>query len=170
MNTSGKIVPDSYRSHSGKINPVLNGIFLRPAMKEDARFIRRLIISERLNPLGINWRRFVVAVDVEGRQVGCVQLKPHQDGSLELASLAVIPSWRNRRVGLQLIKAALKKHPGRLYLTCRADLEEFYTRFGFKPVPESAQLPPYFQRIRNLSHLLRNLRLTHGTILIMRRN
>ena len=42
-----------------------------------------------LNPFSLGWPRFLVAED-GGRVVGVAQIKPHGDGSRELASLAVV--------------------------------------------------------------------------------
>ncbi len=58
--------------------------FLRSAVETDAPKIRDLIHRVDINRLGLNWRRFVVVETRDGKFIGCAQLKPHGDGSLEL--------------------------------------------------------------------------------------
>ena len=58
-------------------------------------------------------------------------MKPHGDGSRELASLAVLPEWQGRGVGRALVHALLDGEPGPIYLTCAAGLEGYYEQFGF---------------------------------------
>lgn len=130
---------------------------LRRAEPADARQIRRLIHAERLNPLGLDWRRFWLAVDEEGRIIGCGQVKPHRDGSRELASIAVVREWRGRGVAGAIIRQLLAEHPPPLYLTCRAELTGFYARFGFAVAAHPAGLPPYFRRLAQLSRWLSRL-------------
>jgi len=65
---------------------------LRKATKEDSTFIRTLIWRVGINPMGLDWQHFVVAVHEHGVRIGCAQLKVHKDGSRELASVAVVPS------------------------------------------------------------------------------
>ncbi len=132
---------------------------LRRAERGDARAIRRLIYSERLNPLGLDWRRFWLAVDGNGDMIGCGQVKTHRDGSRELASIAVRAEWRRRGVASALIRQLLAEHPPPLYLTCRAELVGFYARFGFAIAENPSQLPAYFRRIAQISRRLR--RMTH---------
>ncbi|HEX9090031.1 MAG TPA: GNAT family N-acetyltransferase, partial [Anaerolineales bacterium] len=71
---------------------------LRPAMADDAPAIRQIISAVHINPLSLDWQRFVIATDGQGRLVGCGQVKTHRDGSLELASVAVQPEWRGRGI------------------------------------------------------------------------
>ena len=122
---------------------------LRKAERADRAAIWRLIFSERLNPLGINWRRFVLAVDEAGAIVGCAQVKPHGDGTRELASLVVVPSWRGRGVSRRLIETLQADAGPPLYLTCRSGLTEFYARFGFRPL-EDQELTTYYRRLKRL--------------------
>jgi N-acetylglutamate synthase-like GNAT family acetyltransferase len=77
--------------------------WIRPAEKEDAGAIRSLIRSVKINPLGITWSRFLVAVDDENRLIGCGQIKTHRDCSSELASIAVAPAWRGQGIVRALI-------------------------------------------------------------------
>jgi len=71
---------------------------LRPAQVKDAASIRRLIWQVHINPTGLDWHHFWVAVDAQDSLLGCGQLKPHGDGSLELASIAVQPQQRGKGI------------------------------------------------------------------------
>lgn len=131
---------------------------LRPALASDFPAIRKLIYSENLNPIGLNWSRFLLAVDRQERILGCGQIKPHSDGSLELASIAVVPECRRAGIGSAIVHALQAQAAAPLYLTCAADLEAYYSRFGFFVASPKDQ-PPYFRRIGCLVSMLSHLRL-----------
>lgn len=126
----------------------------RPAAAQDARSIRALILQVRINPVGLDWRRFLVAVDEANTVIGCGQIKPHRDGTQELASIAVLPGHQRRGIGREIIRRLLLNQSGPLYLTCRAPLEPFYRQFGFRSVSPEA-LPPYFRQIKRVHRFLR---------------
>ncbi|HSO28016.1 MAG TPA: GNAT family N-acetyltransferase [Anaerolineales bacterium] len=140
---------------------------LRPAQKSDADAIQRLIKSAGINPTGLDWRRFWLAVNAQDEMLGCVQLKPHRDGSMELASLAVTPARRGAGIGRALIEHMLARRPDTLYLTCRAGLGSYYAQFGFQPVAEE-EMPPYFRRVYRLFKLLKLLPGIEDDLLVMR--
>ncbi len=129
---------------------------LRPAQAADFPAVRALIHAAQINPMGLDWRRFTLAVDDQGRMIGCGQIKPHSDGTRELASIAVIPAWRERGVASAIIQYLLTIAPPPLYLTCRASLGLFYARFGFRRILPP-DLPPYFRRIERLARGLQRL-------------
>ena len=62
---------------------------LQAALESDFPAIRGLIHETGINPMGLDWRRFTIARSAQGVLVGCGQLKPHGDGTVELASIAV---------------------------------------------------------------------------------
>ncbi|RPI82657.1 MAG: GNAT family N-acetyltransferase, partial [Chloroflexi bacterium] len=62
---------------------------IREASQRDFKYIKKLIYSVRINPIGLDWRRFIVATDPEDSILACGQIKRHYDGSRELASIAV---------------------------------------------------------------------------------
>ena len=128
-------------------------IQLRPATDREAGRIRSLILRVRINPTQLDWRRFVVAVDPAGRLVGCGQVKPHRDGSRELASIAVRPAWRRRQVASAIVAELQRLHPPPLWLTCRPKLIGFYERLGFQIVEQPDAMPRYFQKIVRLARL-----------------
>lgn len=119
---------------------------IRPATQSDQAAIKALIKEVGINPMGISWRRFVVAEDMSGVFVGCGQVKPHRDDSLELASIAVVPAWRKKGVAGQIIHWLQNEHGRPLWLTCISKLTPFYTRFGFVEVSDLKEMPPYYRR------------------------
>ena len=152
----------------GELSPATE-FSLRPATAAEAKAIRRIINLVGINPTGLSWKRFVVAVDGNGNLIGCGQVKPHKDGSLELASIAVLPEWRGKGVARQIIEDLLQQYPGRVYLMCRSPLEPLYHKFGFQAI-DLADMPPYFQQISRIAALYH--RLAHETdhLSVMRRN
>lgn len=138
---------------------------LREAAKADFPAIRALVRQTGINPLGLDWSRFIVAESPAGAFIGCGQLKPHSDGSLELASLAVVPAWRGRGVARLIIQALMAKAPRPLYLTCRGALGPFYEKFGFR-VLRPDEMPPYFRRLSRLAGIMGKL--MNETMLVMK--
>jgi amino-acid N-acetyltransferase len=130
--------------------------------------IQRLIHEVGINPMALDWRRFMIAVDANDQMVGCGQIKPHKDGSRELASIAVLPEWRKQGVARTIILHLLETQPRPLYLTCRGRLGPFYEKFGFQDVTASADLPPYFRRLARLTKLFHRLGIFHESMLVMR--
>jgi amino-acid N-acetyltransferase len=139
---------------------------VRAAYEDEAGLIKQMVRAERLNPLGLDWQRFRVAVSKDGELVGCVQLKTHRDGSRELASLVVLPGWRRRGVARALVEETLSGMHGELYLICRAALGSFYRQFGFQAI-QFEQMPPYFRRIARLAGALGVLSGERGRLLVM---
>lgn len=131
------------------------GVLIRHAAESDARRIRTMVRRERLNPMGLSWTRFLVAVDEAGNVVGCGQVKPVGDGARELASLVVEPGWRNRQVGASLMRRLMAEAGPPMWLMCRSGLREYYDRFGFRVVEAGAPQPKYFTRMRRLAAAVR---------------
>jgi N-acetylglutamate synthase-like GNAT family acetyltransferase len=104
--------------------------------------------------MGLDWRRFVVAVDDRCRIVGCGQVKAHQGGVRELASLAVSRKWRRRGVGGRIIEHLMHTSAPPLWLMCRSGLVPYYLRFGFEEVMADEPQPTYFRRMRSLARAL----------------
>ncbi len=115
--------------------------------------IKKLIRTVRINPMGLNWRHFVVALDENGELIGCGQVKPHRDGSFELASIAVQRRWRKQGVARAIIQHFLTAHAPPLWLTCVSKLVPFYTQFSFRETKDLSEMPPYFRRVSRLFHL-----------------
>jgi len=138
-----------------------------PARERDFPAIKKLIRQVGINPIGLDWRRFIAAVDEDDRLIGCGQLKTHSDGTIELASIALCQEWRKKGVARALIECLLTKHSPPIYLMCQGDLRSFYEKFGFRIV-ETDEMGRYFRRIAHLLAGLRMLRLFRDQILIMK--
>jgi N-acetylglutamate synthase-like GNAT family acetyltransferase len=142
---------------------------IRPARQDEFSEIRRLIRQVGINPTGLDWRRFVVAVDAADQMIGCGQIKPHDGGILELASIAVKPNWRERGVARAIIEHLLDENQGTLYLTCRARLGPLYERFGFRSLRKE-EMPDHYRRLYRLAETLQSLRILKEGMLVMRRD
>jgi N-acetylglutamate synthase-like GNAT family acetyltransferase len=145
------------------------GYTLRPAEVQDFPAIRKLIRQVGINPLGLHWERFILAVDVDGSMIGCGQVKQHGDGSLELASIAVKEAWRGQGVASAMIHRLMQGENSQMFLTCRASLGPFYQRFGFREA-KANELSPYFRHLSRLAVSLRSLRLmpAEGLLIMLR--
>ena len=124
----------------------MSKFLLRAATKEDAAPIRDLVNRVQINPTGLDWHRFVLAVDDSGRMLGCGQLKPHGTKIVELASIAVEPGHRRQGIARAIIEHLLSVSGRPLYLTCRAKLGPFYEQWGFHALGMD-EMPPYYRRL-----------------------
>jgi len=141
--------------------------FLRPATEEDFSEIRALIRQVRINPTGLDWHRFTVAVNERGRLIACGQLKPVPGPLTELASLAVLPAFRNQGIARALIEQLLADAPRPVYLTCRSSLGVLYEKFGFQAI-KMDEMPAYYRRLQRLAGLLMELARRGETLLVMK--
>lgn len=141
---------------------------IREASKRDFPAIKKLIYSVRINPIGLDWRRFVVACDPAGNLLACGQIKSHDDGSRELASIAVCPEYQKKGLGSAIIRYLVEREPPPLYLTCRSRLGPYYEKFGFRRVDQT-EMTPYFRRIDKLAKLLGPSGLMPSDLLVMMR-
>lgn len=139
---------------------------LRPARHADTPAIYDLVREGRINPTGIDWARFVLAETVKGDVIGCGQLKPHKDGSMELASIVVTEAWRGKGVARAIIEDLISRHDGPLYLMCVSDNGPMYEKFGFKALEED-QMPKYFRRVSRLASFIEPLRKEGLKLLVM---
>lgn len=121
---------------------------IRSATAADQTTIKTIVRTAGINPMNLDWPRFLIAED-GGQIVGIGQIKPHKDGSRELASIAVIPERQGQGIGSQIIQALLAREQGILFLFCRSTLEGYYARFGFQKV-ERDHLPWELARIHRL--------------------
>lgn len=143
----------------------MHGYQIRRATHRDQVAIRRLVWKVRINPFGLNWRNFVVAVDDRGRLVGCGQLKPHGRRTTELASIAVEGEFRKLGVAREVITRLSQAGPRPLYLVCLPMLTSFYRRFGFEAV-DSEPLPVHFARVRRFSKVIRILHRSRAPVVM----
>ena len=140
---------------------------IRPEREQEAAQIRDLIYLVGINPTGLDWKRFVVAVDEQDEMIGCGQLKPHGQEVLELASIAVYPEHQGKGVARAIIESLLKDSPRPLYLMCESALGSLYEKFGFRPISYE-EMPRYFQRISKLAGLVTTLAHREERLLIMK--
>ncbi len=140
---------------------------IRPARETDAAPIRDLIHLVGINPMGLDWKRFIVAVDDWDEMIGCGQLKPHGRDILELASIAVYPEYQGKGVARAIIEHLLKDSPRPLYLMCQSSLGPFYEKFGFQTIPYE-EMPHYFQRMSKLAGMAATLAGWEERLLIMK--
>jgi amino-acid N-acetyltransferase len=129
-------------------------IRVRRATSDDQAAIVALVRSERLNPNGLHWQRFVVADDAAGRLIGAVQLRQHGDGGYELGSLVVTRPMRGLGTATRLIEALLMGHDGPMHMITVADHAQRYARWGFTPI-EPAAAPGSVRRNHLLGRLAR---------------
>jgi N-acetylglutamate synthase-like GNAT family acetyltransferase len=119
---------------------------LRPATQADQAAIKQIVREARINPTGLAWKRFLVAV-ADGQIVSVGQVKPHFDGSRELASIATVPARQGQGFAGRIIGELLDRERGDLYLVCGSTLVRFYERFGFHRA-EPGELTPLFRLVR----------------------
>lgn len=125
-----------------------------------------MVHAARLNPLGLDWRRFFVAVDESGEVVACVQEKPH--GRVrELASLVVAPDRRGEGIGREMVAYLQRQTTPPLWLVCRSTLVPFYQHCGFEEVDERSEMPIYFRLLRTVFDLGRRWRPSRAYLAVM---
>ena len=115
-----------------------------------------MVRAAQLNPINVRWQNFTIAEEA-GRIVGIGQLRPHSDGSRELASLAVAPEFQRRGIGSQLMCALLAKQTPPIYLFCEDELERYYTRFGFRLIDTPKKLPVSLARLYRAGSLVKRI-------------
>jgi N-acetylglutamate synthase-like GNAT family acetyltransferase len=146
-------------------------VYIRQATLGDQRAIRSLVREAGLNPLRLHWRNFVVACDAES-VVACGQVRPHRNGSAEMASLAVTPAYQGRGIGKELVRTLIRRGRPQLFLMCDAKMRRYYAAFGFSVVG-AGQLPPEMQALFRLGSIfawtVRTLTCRPVRVLAMRR-
>lgn len=141
-------------------------VILRRATAHDSAGVHRLIREVRINPTGIDWHRFVIAVSDSGTLLGCGQLRPHAGAITEMASVAVEPAHRGLGIARAIIERLISQAPRPLYLTCRSSLGPFYEKWGFRTL-QSSEMPAYFARLSRLARLMRFAFKDNQRLLIM---
>lgn len=140
---------------------------LRPALETESGAIKDLINSVGINPMALDWKRFIVAVDADDQVIATGQIKPHGRDIHELASIAVVPEYRGQGLARAIIEYLLKDSPRPLYLTCVSSLESFYTKFGFVSLPHE-EMPRYFQRLSKLANVFFTFSNRDDSLLVMK--
>lgn len=140
---------------------------IRPAQESEAAQIKALINLVGINPTGLDWKRFIVAVNAQGQVISCGQLKPHGADILELASIGTLPEYRGQGIARAVIEELLAKSPRPLYLMCIAHNGPMYEKFGFRIIEQKA-MPRYFQRIKKLFDVTDVFRRSSEELLVMK--
>ena len=113
-------------------------ISIRRATERDQQSIRASVHSERLNPTGINWANFLVAV-MGGRIIGAVQMRKHSDGSNELGSLVVTKEARGHGIASRLIDVLLAEEREPVWVITAEPYAGAYSRWGFEQIEARAR-------------------------------
>ena len=140
---------------------------LRSARESESSQIKDLIHLVGINPMGLDWKRFVVAVNAQDEMIGCGQIKPHGADILELASIAVYPECQGQGVATAIIEYLLANSPRPMYLICEASRGSLYEKFGFRSL-EYVEMPRYFQRLSKLAGLVTTLARRDERLLVMK--
>jgi N-acetylglutamate synthase-like GNAT family acetyltransferase len=125
-----------------------------------------MVRAARLNPLGLDWQRFFVAVDEDGEVVACVQEKPHRRVR-ELASLVVARDRRGEGIGREMVAYLQDQTTPPLWLVCRSTHVSFYQQCGFEEVNERGEMPFYFRLLRIVFDLGRRWRPSRAYLAVM---
>ena len=112
-------------------------IIIRRATEWDQQAIRALVRSERLNPNGLYWQNFLVAVTA-GSIIGAVQMRKHTDGSRELGSLVVTREARGYGIASRLIDALLAQERQPVWMITAEANAGTYARWGFRQIEARA--------------------------------
>jgi N-acetylglutamate synthase-like GNAT family acetyltransferase len=140
---------------------------VRPALEAESIQIKNLINLVGINPTGLDWNRFLVAVNENGQVIACGQIKPHGGDIRELASIAVDPEYRGQGIARAVIEALLRESPKPLYLMCISHNGPMYEKFGFQKVADKAA-PRYFARIQKLFKISDVFRRSGAELLVMK--
>jgi amino-acid N-acetyltransferase len=133
---------------------------MRRAVALDQLAITQLVHGERLNPHGLDWANFVVAV-MGNTVMGAAQMRQHPDGSRELGSLVVSRAHRGRGIAGRLINALLARHTGAVHVITRHTNAGHYRRWGFVVI-EACDAPRSVRRNRLLGQMVSVLALLRG--------
>ncbi|VAW31256.1 hypothetical protein MNBD_CHLOROFLEXI01-3926 [hydrothermal vent metagenome] len=139
----------------------------RPAQASDIAAIKSLIQAAKINPMGLKWQHFIVAVAADDTLVGCGQIKPHRGGSRELASIAVQTGWRRQGIAAAIIQQLLANEQQPVWLTCMNKLVPFYEQFGFVEVENGRLMPRYFRYARRFFSLFQRFNRLPGYLAVM---
>lgn len=145
----------------------MTNYIIRPALEAESVQIKSLINLVGINPTGLDWKRFTVAVNDEGRVISCGQLKPHGADILELASIGTLPEYRGQGIARAIINELLHNSQRPLYLMCIAHNGPMYEKFGFRVI-NGTDLPRYFHRIKKLFDVTDVFRRSSEELLIMK--
>ena len=126
---------------------------VREAGADDLPAIEKLVESVDGDLYQLEHGQFVVAQSESGTILGCCRLRPYPE-FCELASLAVDQQQRTNGVGRAMVARLLELYPGDIYLICEDHVMNFFSHFGFRPVPVDEMpegLQPKWQYFNSLA-------------------
>lgn len=135
-------------------------ITYRNAQEKDLSSILEIVKSVSGDYTGFIFEQFLIA-ETGNKIIGCIRIKKVAE-CFELASLTVLPEYRNLGIGSNLVIKILEgKKVSPVYVLCSENRESFYKRLGFEKVeinklPDS-MIPEY--KIIFQSHLLKNVQI-----------
>ena len=119
-------------------------ITYRKSEAKDMPFILDMLAKFSGDIQDIIPNQFLVAED-EGKIVGCVRIR-NIEGHLKLASIIVLPDYRKKRIGSNLVTKIINENPEKpIYLFCHKENDGFYAKLGFK-VAEINNIPEVFKK------------------------
>lgn len=145
----------------------MSGYEIRLADESESGQIKDLIHLVGINPSGLEWSRFIVAVKADGEIIGCGQIKPHGQDIKELASIAVKPEHRLQGVARRIIEELLRNTTRPIYLMCIEHNGGMYEKFGFRVI-ELDEMPRYFRRMQKLFNAVKIVRKVTENLLVMK--
>lgn len=130
-------------------------VTIRSARTADARAIsdlvrpfaeRRVLVAKELVAYFEDIQEFVVALDDNGRLIGCGALHVIWEDLAEVRTLAVDPAMRGRGLGHTILGSLLDRaqHVGVSRVFCLTFEREFFIGHGFEEIPGPAVLPEVF--------------------------
>ena len=140
---------------------------IRPALESESTQIKDLINLVGINPTGLDWKRFIVAVNDSGHVIACGQIKPHGADIRELASIATNPEYRGQGIARAVIETLLRDNSKPMYLMCVSHNGPMYEKFGFRVIAEK-QMPRYFARIKKLFNIADVFRKSGEELFVMK--
>ncbi len=112
-------------------------IILRDATEKDMPLIDEIALKFDLDSNDTDFKQFIVADD-NGKIAGFGRLI-RRENALELGTIGVLESYRNRGIGKMVINELIKRADDDLYLTTL--IPKYFEQFGFKkmdtPAPSS---------------------------------
>jgi predicted GNAT family N-acyltransferase len=112
-----------------------------PDLKEAFAIRRKVFVDEQHCPPDLEYENDDVSTHFlatcNGIPCGAARWRKTVNG-IKLERFAVLPEFRGKGVGVQLVKAVLDDipHTGRIYLNSQVSAVDFYIRLGFKPAGE----------------------------------
>jgi N-acetylglutamate synthase-like GNAT family acetyltransferase len=153
--------------------PAAAGPVIRAATEADAGAIDDLVRAGWLNSRDLDWRRFLVADD-GGAVVACAQVRTHDGGTRELASVAVAASRRGEGIGRLISEAAIAREPVRpLFLYTESRSVTYWEQFRFRVLADDEipdDLLGWVRPARVAMRAVSMARHAHYSIAVMRRD